>query len=223
MDTAFWRDRWQRNEIGFHEPHANPLLVAHFASLALSPGSRIFVPLCGKTLDIHWLRSRGHPVAGAELSELAIQQLFAALGVTPFVTAAGKLIRHSAPGIDVFQGDFFDLSGRELGAVDAIYDRAALIALPEPMRAGYARHLEELTNRAIQLLICLNYEQRLLAGPPFAVSGTEVARLYQQAYDLKMLATRAVEGGLKGKCPATEDVWLLRPRVAGRHDAREGA
>jgi thiopurine S-methyltransferase len=169
------------------------------------------VPLCGKTLDIHWLRSRGHQVAGAELSELAIQQLFAGLGVTPSATAVGKLTRHSAPGIDIFQGDIFDLSRGDLGSVDAVYDRAALIALPESMRARYARHLEELTNRAIQLLICLNYEQRLLAGPPFSVGGTEVARLYQHSYDLRMLATRAVGGGLKGKCPASEDVWLLTP------------
>jgi thiopurine S-methyltransferase len=211
MDATFWRDRWQRNEIGFHESQANPMLVAHFASLSLPAGSRIFVPLCGKTLDIHWLLSRGHPLAGAELSEIAVQQLFTDLGVTPATTAIGQLTRYSAPGIDIFLGDIFDLSRSELGSVNAVYDRGALIALPEPMRSRYAGHLERLTNRAIQLLICLNYEQRLLAGPPFSVSGTEVARLYQHAYDLKMLATRDVVGGLKGKCPATEDVWLLTP------------
>jgi thiopurine S-methyltransferase len=211
METAFWRDRWQRNEIGFHEPNANPLLIAHFASLSLPAGSRIFVPLCGKTLDVHWLLSRGQQVAGAELSEIAVQQLFVALGVTPSATAVGKLTRYSAPGIDIFQGDIFDLSRSDLGRVDALYDRAALIALPESMRTRYAGHIEGLANRAIQLLICLNYEQRLLAGPPFSVSDTEVARLYQHSYHLKMLATRAVEGGLKGKCPATEDVWLLTP------------
>jgi thiopurine S-methyltransferase len=211
MDATFWRDRWQRNEIGFHEPQANPMLVAHFASLSLPAGSRIFVPLCGKTLDIHWLLSRGHQLAGAELSEIAVQQLFTDLGVTPATTDIGQLTRYSAPGIDIFLGDIFDLSRSDLGSVNAVYDRGALIALPEPMRSRYAGHLERLTNRAIQLLICLNYEQHLLAGPPFSVSGTEIARLYQHAYDLKMLATRDVVGGLKGKCPATEDVWLLTP------------
>jgi thiopurine S-methyltransferase len=211
MDTAFWRDRWQSNEIGFHEPRGNAMLVAHFASLSLPVGSRIFVPLCGKTLDIHWLLSRGHQVSGAELSEIAVQQLFTALGVTPSTTAIGKLTRYSAPAIDIFQGDIFDLSRSDLGSVDAVYDRGALVALPESMRTGYAVHLEQLTNRAMQMIICLNYEQRLLAGPPFSVNGSEVARLYQHAYDLKMLATQDVVGGLKGKCPATEDVWLLTP------------
>jgi thiopurine S-methyltransferase len=211
MEREFWRDRWQRNEIGFHEPQANPMLVAHFASLSLPAASRIFVPLCGKTLDIHWLRSRGHQVAGAELSEIAVQQLFTALGVTPSATAIGTLTRYHAPGIDIFLGDIFDLSRRDLGSVDAVYDRAALIALPQPMRSRYAGHLERLTNHASQLLISLTYEQGLLAGPPFSVNGTEIARLYQHEYDLKMLGTRDVVGGLKGKCPATEDVWLLTP------------
>ena len=211
MDAPFWHDRWQRNQIGFHEPKANPLLVAHFDTLSLPAGSRIFVPLCGKTLDVHWLLSRGHRIAGAELSAIAVQQLFADLGVTPHTAPVGKFTRYSASGIDIFQGDIFDLSPGELLEVDAVYDRAALIALPEPLRSRYAGHLVDITQRATQLLICINYEQQLLAGPPFSVSGAEVARLYQYAYDIKALGSTRVEGGLKGGCPATEEVWLLTP------------
>jgi thiopurine S-methyltransferase len=213
VDASFWHDRWQRNQIGFHEPQANPLLLAHFDSLFLPVGSRIFVPLCGKTLDIPWLLSRGQRVAGAELSEIAVQQLFADLGLTPHATAIGKVTRYSAPGIDIFQGDIFDLSRGDLSEVDAVYDRAALIALPEPLRTHYARHLAQITDRAMQLLVCINYEQRLIAGPPFSVDGAEVARLYQGTYDLKALGSTEVLGGLKGKCPATEDVWLLTSRL----------
>jgi thiopurine S-methyltransferase len=211
VDASFWHDKWQRNQIGFHEPQANPLLLAHFDSLSLRAGSRIFVPLCGKTLDINWLLARGQRVVGAELSEIAVQQLFAGLGVTPHATTVGKLTRYSAADIDIFHGDIFDLSRGELGEVDAVYDRAALIALPELLRTRYARHLVQITNRAIQLLICVNYEQHLIAGPPFSVDAAEVARLYQGTYDLKLLGSVEVPGGLKGKCAAMEDVWLLRP------------
>jgi thiopurine S-methyltransferase len=212
VDAPFWHDRWQRNQIGFHEPKANPLLVAHFDGLSLPAGSRIFVPLCGKSLDVNWLWARGHRVAGAELSEIAVQQLFAALGVTPQATASGKLIRYSAAGIDIFQGDLFDLTRGELGEVDAVYDRAALIALPEQLRTRYARQMVQITERAMQLLICVTYEQQRMAGPPFSVDGAEVARLYQDSYDLEALGSAEVPGGLKGLYPATEDVWLLRPR-----------
>ena len=52
MDPSFWHQRWAKNEIGFHEPKANPLLVTHFNGLSVPTGGRVFVPLCGKTLDI---------------------------------------------------------------------------------------------------------------------------------------------------------------------------
>jgi hypothetical protein len=136
MDASFWREKWARNQIAFHEAQVNPLLVAHFQRLALPAGSRIFVPLCGKTLDIPWLLARGHRVAGIELSEIAVQQLFRDLGVTPRLTVLGTITRYSAPGLDIFHGDIFDLSRDGLGAVDAVYDRAALVALPETCAAG---------------------------------------------------------------------------------------
>jgi thiopurine S-methyltransferase len=185
--------------------------MAHFDALSLPAGSRIFVPLCGKTLDIRWLLSSGQRVVGSELSEIAVKQLFTDLGVTPHTTVAGNLTRYAASGIDIFQGDIFALSRSELNIVDAVYDRAALIALPEPLRNRYARHLAEITARAPQLLICVNYDQQRLAGPPFSVDGAEIARLYGDAYGIKPLGSVEIAGGLKGKCPATEEVWLLRP------------
>jgi thiopurine S-methyltransferase len=210
MDESFWQRKWERNEIAFHQREPNPLLVRYFADLSLPEGSRVFVPLCGKTLDIHWLLSHRYRVAGAELSKIAVEQLFAELGVKPTITAIGRLSRYSANDIDIFVGDIFSLSGSVLGRVDAIYDRAALVAFPAPMRIGYAAHLMKITDRAPQLLISYVYDQRLLDGPPFSVSDEEVGRHYRGSYDLKLLASVDVRGGLKGKCPATENVWLLK-------------
>jgi thiopurine S-methyltransferase len=211
METEFWHSKWQRNEIGFHNAEAHPLLVAHFGALALAGGSRVFLPLCGKTRDIHWLLANGHRVAGAELSPIAVEQLFAELGVAPQVAEIGGLRRYSADGIDIFAGDIFALGRAMVGPVDAIYDRAALVALPEDIRGRYAAHLADITGRAPQLLISFDYDQSLLAGPPFSVPGDEIARLYHDAYEPVRLGSAAVEGGLKGKCPADETVWLLKP------------
>jgi thiopurine S-methyltransferase len=209
VDKGFWQQKWANNEIAFHKGEANPLLVEHFDALALPKGSRLFLPLCGKTLDIHWLLGRGYRVAGAELSALAIEQLFAELGVKPTITKVGELERHSAESIDIFVGDIFALSREMLGKVDAIYDRAALVALPPPMRERYAAHLVEITDHSRQLLIAYVYDQRLVDGPPFAVPDEEVRRHYEGNYDLKRLAAVEVSGGLKGKYPATEHVWSL--------------
>jgi thiopurine S-methyltransferase len=212
MDAGFWHRKWERNEIGFHERDANPLLVTYFNDLFLSQGSRVFVPLCGKTRDIHWLVSHGYRVAGVELSEIAVGQLFSELGVDPVVSVFGKISKYSAHDIDVFVADIFDLSRSDLGRVDAIYDRAALVAFPETNRSRYAAHLIEITKCAPQLLICYNYDHRLLEGPPFSVGQEEVTRQYLPNYDLILLASADIPGGFKGICAAAEHVWLLKKK-----------
>ncbi len=215
MEAGFWHRKWENNDIGFHEGAPNALLVKHFEALDLVPGSRLFVPLCGKTRDIAWLLAAGHRVAGAELSEAAVRQWFTENGVEPAVKDLGALKHYSAQDIDIFVGDIFRLSRAMLGAVDAVYDRAALVALPADMRERYARHLREITGNAPQLLICYEYDQTVMDGPPFSIDDAEVSRHYGDihggdAYELILRERREVPGGLKGKCAARENVWLLK-------------
>lgn len=209
MDADFWHERWNANQINFHEGKANALLVAHFDALTLSKGARLFVPLCGKTRDIAWLLAKGHRVAGAELSQAAIEQLFAELEVTPTITTEGKMIRYSAPDLDIHVGDIFDMTAGLLGPVDAIVDRAALVALPDEMRMNYACHLTEIAAHVKQLVITFEYDQSQMAGPPFSVTDDEIRRLYAERYELTHLTRVDVPGGLKGKVPATESAWFL--------------
>jgi len=211
VDSEFWHRRWQKNEIGFHQGAADALLVRHFKSLFGTEGSRVFVPLCGKTRDIGWLLAQGYRVAGAELSAIAVDQLFADLGLEPKKTQLGDLTRYSAESIDIFVGDIFELSRELLGPVDVIYDRAALVALPEAMRASYAAHLVALTATAPQFLLTFAYDQSQMDGPPFSVPGERVQAYYADHYELTHLASQDVSGGLKGRCAATETAWLLRP------------
>ncbi|OAI43581.1 thiopurine S-methyltransferase [Nitrospira sp. SCGC AG-212-E16] len=210
MDPSFWHQRWEKNEIAFHEGKANPLLVKHFNELSLGKGSRVFVPLCGKTRDISWLLSNGYRVAGAELSQIAIEQLFMELGLQPEISTVGEVEQWSATRLDIFVGDIFALSRKILGPVDAIYDRAALVAFPEKMRNRYAVHLTEITGMAPQLLICYDYDQSVMEGPPFSVTSEEVTRYYAGQYDVMLIASTEVPGGLKGKCAAKENIWLLK-------------
>ena len=211
MKHDFWHKKWEKNEIGFHLPEANPLLVKHLPTLQLKQGARIFLPLCGKTLDIAWLPSLGYRVAGAELSSIAIEDLFNSLNLTPTITKLDAITHYSAPNIDLFVGDIFNVSSTILGAVDAVYDRAALVALPEEMRQRYTSHLLALTQNAPQLLICFEYDQSLHAGPPFSIGAQEVKQHYQAKYNLTLVTSEDVAGGLKGRCTATEHVWQLNP------------
>ena len=210
MDASFWHQRWEQNDTAFHKSEPNPLLVKYFKELSLPKGRRVFLPLCGKSLDISWLLVNGYQVAGAELSRIAIEQLFENLGVEPDISDAGELSRYSASNIDIFVGDIFKLSGNVLRPVDAVYDRAALVALPEDMRKFYSVHLKDITRNSPQLLICYEYDQSLMEGPPFSVSNDEVIRHYGNSYDMTLLASIDVPGGLKGICAAKENVWLLK-------------
>lgn len=208
MHPQFWHTRWAKNQIGFHESAVNPLLVAHVEVLGVPRGARFFLPLCGKTLDIGWLLSRGYKVAGVELSPLAVAQLFDQLGARPVVSRVDGLERHSADGVDVFVGDIFDLPAHALGSVDAVYDRAALIALPPAMRRHYTQHMQRLAGNAPHLLVTLDYDQAVVEGPPFSVPAAEVAAIFTPRMPV-LVSSQQVPGGLKGKCPATENAWIV--------------
>lgn len=211
MEHSFWHHKWEHNDIGFHQKTANALLVEHLPVLGLVDGHRVFVPLCGKTLDIRWLLSQEFRVAGAELSRLAVDQLFAELECVPTIAEVGPLLHFSAPSLDIFVGDILELTPDLLGAVDAVYDRAALVALPSALRDLYTAHLRALTGTAPQLVIVFEYDQSRADGPPFSISDAEIVRQYAGSYIPTLLANHTVPNGMRGQCPAAEKVWHLVP------------
>lgn len=182
MEAEFWLQRWRENKIGFHLDDANPHLRVYWDRLAVSPPARVFVPLCGKSFDMFWLRQHGYQVVGVEISPLAVEALFAEQGVVAEKENINNQVRWQANGITVWCGDYFQLTAGQLGRIDAVYDRAALIALPEQMRADYVSHMKTLVGVVPQLLITLSYDQATMEGPPFSVDNAEIRRLYGQDY-----------------------------------------
>ncbi|MEY8204907.1 MAG: thiopurine S-methyltransferase [Bermanella sp.] len=200
MDTnsahEFWHERWHKNEIGFHLPEVHSWLKRQWASL-LEQGKvkrqgRVFVPLCGKTLDIGYFLALGHKVVACELSEKAVQELFTQLALQPKISPWGEGVCYEAQDLCVYVGDIFTLNAQTLGQVDYIYDRAALIALPASIRKAYAAQLVALSPRAQMLLITLDYLQSQMPGPPFAVSETYVAEYYQSGSNLTVLKKKEI-------------------------------
>lgn len=210
MKESFWYDKWNKNDVGFHENEVNPLLIKHFKKLNLVKDSRIFLPLCGKTLDIYWLLTSGYKVVGAELSQFAVSQLFKELGIEPEISIKGELEHYQAKNIDIFVGNIFNISKEMIGSVDAVYDRAALVALPPKLRNQYANHLLKLTDKAPQLLICYEYEQKVMQGPPFSICNEGIKQHYAGHYNFNFIESKNIKGGLKGKVTASETVWLLQ-------------
>ncbi|MEO1044035.1 MAG: thiopurine S-methyltransferase [Pseudomonadota bacterium] len=204
MQEEFWQSRWQENRIAFHEPVAHPFLEAHFDALDLDAGNTVLVPLCGKTLDIDWLLARGVKVVGIEFHQAAVEEVFARLGLLPEQTEANGLKCFHHGNLTLYVGDFFALPQALLGDVHAIFDRGALVALPEEIRIRYAAQLADITQNAPQLLISYDYDQRQTEGPPFSIPQSAVEQLYESIYRCSLLAERTIEGPLAERCSGIE-------------------
>lgn len=179
MDNQFWIDRWSRKEIGFHQRGINGYLQRYWPSLTVPSAASVFVPLCGKSLDMHWLHERGHSVIGVEVAREAVVDFFKEWEVDAQVTQSGRFERWHAGRITLLCGDFFDLTPADLADVRAVFDRAALIALPPSLRQAYAKKmLEVLPPGTEMLLVTADYPQQEMSGPPFAVTDAEVRKLF---------------------------------------------
>ncbi|ROM79517.1 thiopurine S-methyltransferase [Pseudomonas brassicacearum] len=194
MEPEFWHKRWSSNQIGFHLPEVNPYLQRFWPQLGLAQGSRVLVPLCGKTLDLLWLAHQGYSVLGVELSEKATVDFFLEHQLEPRVSEEGAFKVFRAGGIEIRCGDFFALGAQEVVGCTALYDRAALIALPVSMRERYAAHLQNILPECVGLLITLDYDQAQMPGPPFSVGDDEVRRLLGDAWRLEVLQEQDVLG-----------------------------
>ena len=218
MNPDFWLERWERGEIGWHRDEINRHLREFWPQLGVPTGTRVLVPLCGKTLDLVWLASREYRVLGVELSRRAVEALFADNGLHPTVTDSPGWRRYRVDEIEVWCGDFFDMTPELLDDIGAVYDRAALIALPPAQRAHYADHLDALLPAAVpRLLVTLEYDQGLRPGPPFSVSAQEVEALFggrHRVSDLAWFDVLAESPGFlqRGLTALVERVYRLEPR-----------
>lgn len=189
MDSEFWLSRWREGRIGFHEGRPNDLLVSH--AKALGPQGRVLVPLCGKTEDMAYLASLGHEVVGIELAEAAAEGFFQEHGLEVAPKTRGAFVERSAGGVTILQGDFFDARLEDVGVISAFYDRAAIVALPPELRPRYAAHLRELAGEGAGLVICFEYPQERMEGPPFSVGEDELRRYFPA---VERLEDRRTEG-----------------------------
>ena len=144
-DNALWLKLWRNHDTDFHQTSINDLLIRFWAKFDLKQNSRVFIPLCGKSLDMLWLRDQGHTVIGIELSPVAIKEFFAENNLDPIKTRIGQFTVWQHDNISILCGDFFDLTKEDLGHIDTVYDRAALTALPEDLRQPYVKHLKHIT------------------------------------------------------------------------------
>ena len=182
---SIWHQRWNEDRIGFHRLEANPTLSEHWSSLALENNASVLVPLCGKSLDMHWLHEQGHTVVGIELVEKAVKQFFEEASTTAVMDKKITGTKYSTESIHIYHADFFEVQPDEV-PFDAWYDRAALVALPSSMRPAYVEQLHNLTSKGSQgLMVTFDYPQNEMQGPPFALPDSEVESLFSKHFHVQ--------------------------------------
>ncbi len=218
MRAKFWLERWQKNEIAFHQAEHNKLLLEFWPQMGLKRGDPIFVPLCGKSLDMRWLNHAGHPVVGVELAQIAIETFFAENQICAEQHVVDRFVCHQTDKLKIYQGDLFDLTADLVADVRGLFDRGSLVALPPDMRFRYVDHLLRIIPDGTRiLLLTFEYEQERVPGPPHAVHPEEVEQLYGNRCDITLLESivtstlppRFAEHGVP---QAVESVYLIEKR-----------
>jgi thiopurine S-methyltransferase len=188
VQPEFWLERWRMGQTGFHQARVDRLLEKYWAQLQVPTMSRVFVPLCGKSLDLVWLHERGHFVSGVELSVIALESFCMEQGILAKRRKLAAFDAYEAENFQLFCGDFFALTPALLGRVAAVYDRAALISWAPELRAAYVDRIASLTHAGTQmLLVTVEYLQSQMTGPPFSITGDDVQRLYSSHFTIREL------------------------------------
>jgi thiopurine S-methyltransferase len=187
MAPEFWQNRWVNNDIGFHQASVHSGLAQHWRSLDLEVGSDVLVPLSGKSLDMVWLAEQhGHDITGIELSEVAVGDFFKERGIKPASMARNGATLHMSGPYALWCGDFFKIQASATAHVAAVYDRAALVAMPAQMRDAYAAQLIQLTPYTAPIfLVTLDYDPSEMIGPPFPVTADEIKRLFGAKFSIE--------------------------------------
>lgn len=188
MDIEFWEQRWSQNQTAFHLPTVNPYLKKYLYKFHIQKGNKVFIPLCGKSVDIAWLASEKFNILGVECSDIAIESFFQENQLTSEKIKQNEFNLYSSQNIEILQGDFFKLDENRLKDTMLVYDRASLIALPDQQRIEYVNFLNKILPETAEIfLITLEYDQSKMSGPPFSVNRKQVKQYYDSLYHIEVL------------------------------------
>jgi thiopurine S-methyltransferase len=191
-DNPLWLQLWNDSDIEFHQLTVNTLLIKYWPLFDAKFGSRVFIPLCGKSLDMIWLAEQGHHVIGIELSPIAVEAFFIENGLTPHKQQQKHYTLWQYQRITILCGDFFSLNAEDIGEIDSVYDRAALTALPEDLRQPYVDHMQTLIPNSCNMFL-LTVEDIEQSTVTTAIDA-EISSLYGDHYRIELACVENAMG-----------------------------
>ena len=186
-----WLDRWKDNRIGFHQNEISPYLLKY--AHKLNKNNTVFVPLCGKSLDMLYLSDNFANVIGVELVKDACDAFVKENNLKATISEKEcfvdyKITNKNKENIELLCGDIFDIKPKHIKQNIDIFDRASLVALDKEDRAKYAILMIELMSVGSKmLLVSLEYKQSERNAPPYSVDEQEIQKLYANNCKIEML------------------------------------
>lgn len=186
-DNQLWLQLWRDKTLDFHQDVVNSRLTKFWPKLKLAKASKVFVPMCGKSLDMIWLAEQGHDVLGVELSPIAVRDFFKENGWKAKKSIVGDFTLWQYENIIILCGDFFSLTKDELGEIDIIYDRASLTALSEDTRKEYVTHLKNIIKNQTKIFLLTTEDADADMSLRRALGvDDEINKLYSAEYDIEL-------------------------------------
>merc|ERR1712032_697639 len=175
MDNQAWNARWENNTASWHADEARTEILNLMKSNVTDFKGKVFVPLCGASLDMVWLAEQGLQVVGVEVSRLAIDKFFQEIYIKDDYDIISfnetSTIIHKAGNITIYEADLYNC--QELmsePAFDLIFDRASLIAINWEDREKYINLMLKLLGDKISKLSYflqgMDYNKGEHLGPP---------------------------------------------------------
>ena len=198
LPTSYWSERWHQDDAFWHQQEVNAHLLHNLHALdavkaTAPPGRRprIFVPLCGASVDMLYLHQQGWHVVGLDAVEQPLRSFVHdhqphLQHVRDVPVSQGSGVVHiAAEHLDLFGVDYFsaDVTAALLGgAVDAVWDRGSFVAIGVKQREAYvAKVLQLLTARSEQpnwLLNAFDYNlDSAMVAPPHSLPREDIERL----------------------------------------------
>ena len=189
----FWEKRWLNGQTGWHNAEVNANLVKHSSTVFTKDNPSILVPLCGKSMDMQWLQEQGANITGVDLARQALHEYFEDRNQEFTEGSQSGLTYYSSTNpisdsLQLFHANIFDVRPNAFKAFDAIYDRAALVALLPEQREQYAQHCLSLLKPGGTILL-ITYDSPVEddQGPPFPVRPGTIQRLFQEASECEQI------------------------------------
>ena len=197
----YWTDSWKEGNTGWHREEVNEYLIKYVDELTGGRSNiRVFLPLCGKSVDMLWLADQGHTVVGVELAKQGIESFFTENNLN-FTVESVKMAAGGEPvevykckekQITIFCCDLFTLKEEDVGGkFDAIWDRGSLVAIvPSAGDRGkrYTKKMHSLlANDGNYMLESLYYEVDRGSQPPASISDELRNEIYGEDFETKEL------------------------------------